>query len=52
MCLQLQSTYNGTLDINQPVLFDKYILNLNNDIIYNDGGLILLVMVLIILVGG
>ena len=37
MCLQLQSTLNQYIDINSPILFNKYILNLDKSIIYNDG---------------
>ena len=37
MCLQLQSTLNQCIDINSPVLFNKYILNLDKNIVYNDG---------------
>lgn len=37
MCLQLQSTLNECIDINKPILFNKYIINLDKDIVYNNG---------------
>lgn len=37
MCLQLQNTLNGYIDVNQPISFDKYIISLDIDIMYEDG---------------